>query len=90
MLFGYVKFIVFGSACSQYAAIVKELLKNTKMLNVLTGEQIVTHKIKPAHHVRGRKRRGEGEEGGGGEEKEANKQIEEEADDVLKGKMLCL
>lgn len=61
------------------------------MQNVLTGEQIVTHKMKPAHHVRGRKRRGEGEEGGGGGgEKEAKEQIEEEADYVLKGKMLCL
>lgn len=61
------------------------------MLNVLTGEQIMTHKMKPAHRVRGRKRIGEGEEGGGGgEKKEANKQIEEEADDLLKGKMLSL
>lgn len=50
------KFIVFGSTCSQYAATVKELF-NTKMQNVLTGEQIVTHKLKPAHRVKRKEER---------------------------------
>lgn len=62
------------------------------MQNVPIGEQIVTHNLKPVHLVKGRKRKGEGEDrgGGGGEEMEAKEQIEEEADYVLKGKMLCL
>lgn len=65
---------------------------NTEMQNVPIGEQIETHNLKPVHHVKGRGKKGEGEDrgGGGGEETEAKKQIEGEADYVLKGKMLCL
>lgn len=50
------------------------------------------HQLKPVHQVKGRKRKGEGEDRGGGRggEAEAKKQIEEEADYVLKGRMLCL
>lgn len=43
--------------------------------------------LKPAHHVKSRKRSGRREEE---EVQEAQKQIEKEADYVLKGKMLCL
>ena len=88
-MWGYVKFILFGSACSQYAAIVEgSALINKKIQDVLTGEQIVTHNMKPARRVKGRKRRGEGGGGGGGE-RERNR-LKEEADYVRKGKMLCL
>lgn len=45
------------------------------------------HQLKPAHQVKGRQRKGEGEDRGGGGEAEAKKQTDEEADYVLKGRM---
>lgn len=50
------------------------------------------HKLKPTQHVKSGMRKGEGEDrgGGGGGDTEAKKQIEYEADYVIKGKMLRL
>lgn len=64
---------------------------NTKARSVPTEEKVVTHELNPSGHVKGRRRKKKLKErtrgGGGGEETEAKKQIEREADYVLKGKM---
>lgn len=75
MLRGYVKFIVFGSACSQCAAVVNGRL-NTNMQNVLTGAQVVKHKKASSPRQK--------------EETQPQHLIEYEVDSVLKGNMLCL